>query len=114
MIPNINPRQMQAMMKQMGISQTPIRARKVIFETEDGNLVINNPDVLKVMMQGQETYQITGHAILEIPEEESSFSDDDIEMVISQTHKDRESVAKALESTDGDIAEAIIKLKEIN
>ena len=58
MIPAINPKQMQAMMKKMGISQTPIHANKVIFETNEGNLVINNPDVLKVMMQGQETFLV--------------------------------------------------------
>ncbi len=118
MIPGINPKQMQAMMKKMGIAQTSIHATKVIFKTTDGDLVINNPDVLKVMMQGQETYQVSGHAEYEnsneeeIEEEIEKYTEDDIKMVISQTQKDKETVIEALEETNGDIAEAIIKLKE--
>ena len=107
---------MQAMMKKMGISQTPIHASKVIFKTSDGDLVINNPDVLKVMMQGQETYQITGHAeyedTKESEEEIEKYTEEDVELVINQTQKDKESVVQALEETEGDIAEAIMKLKE--
>lgn len=109
MMPNINPKQMQAMMKKMGISQTPIHANRVIFETSEGNLVIENPDILKVMMQGQETYQISGHAEME---ESESFSDEDIEIVVAQTNKSKNEAKQALEECDGDIAEAIMKLKE--
>jgi len=118
MIPGVNPKQMQAMMKKMGISQTPIHASKVIFKTSDGDLVIENPDVLKVMMQGQETYQITGHAEYsdsneeEVEEKIEKYTEEDVEMVMSQTQKDKETVTEALEETNGDIAEAIMKLKE--
>jgi nascent polypeptide-associated complex subunit alpha len=110
MFPNINPKQMQSMMKQMGISQTSINANRVIFETNEGNLIIDNPDVLKIKMNGQETYQITGHA--ELQETDNELKDEDIEMVISQTGKDREIVIQTLKDSDGDIAEAIMKLKE--
>ncbi len=108
MIPNINPKQMQAMMKKMGISQVPINASRVIFETPEGNLVIENPDILKIMMHGQESYQITGHAELE--ENELKISEEDIEMVMSQTNKQRDEVIEALKKYDNDIAEAIVNL----
>lgn len=109
MFGGVNPKQMQAMMKKMGISQEEIKARRVIFETEEGNLVIDNPDVLKIKMQGQESYQVTGEAYLE---ESEGLSEDDINMVIEKTGADRERVIEALEKNEGDIAGAIMDLKE--
>lgn len=105
MIPGINPKQMQAMMKQMGISQNEIPASRVIIEKEDGNkITINNPSVTKIKMQGQETFQISGDI-----SEESGFSEDDIKVVMEKTNCSEKEAKKALEET-GDLAEAIIKL----
>jgi len=56
MFGGMNPAKMQGMMKKMGISQTPLNVKRVIFEMEDENLVIDEPSVIKVKMQGQETY----------------------------------------------------------
>lgn len=109
MFPGMNASQMQGMMKKMGISQTALPVRKVIFEMEDGNLVINEPSVLKVKMQGQETYQVSGEAIEESAE---IFSEEDVKMVVLQTQKSEEKAREALENSDGDIAEAIMELKE--
>jgi len=105
----VNPKQMAGMMKKMGISQTQLPVRKVIFEMDDANLVIEDPDVMKIMMQGQESYQITGEAVEESTE---SFSEDDVKMVVEQTDKSEDVVRQALEESDGDIAEAIMALKE--
>ena len=104
----MNPSQMQGMMKKMGISQTQLPVRKVIFEMDDGNLVIEDPSVLKVKMQGQETYQVSGEAVEESAE---VFSEEDVKMVVSQTEKGEDEVRQALENSEGDIAEAIMELK---
>lgn len=109
MLGGVNPKQMQAMMKKMGISQTEIMARRVIFETDEGDLVIDDPTVLKVMMQGQETYQVTGEAKLQ--EETELFSEDDIKMVMDKVEVDREIVIEHLEKNEGDIAATIMDLK---
>ena len=109
MFGGVNPKQMQAMMKKMGISQEEIRAKRVIFETEEGDLVIDDPSVLKVMMQGQETYQVTGEAKLVEPTE--LFSEEDVEMVVNQAGVDREIAIEHLEKNDGDIAATIMQLK---
>jgi nascent polypeptide-associated complex subunit alpha len=111
MFPGVNPAQMQGMMKKMGISQTPLNVSRVVFEMQDGNLVIDEPSVLKIMMQGQETYQVSGEA-REMEEETEVFTQEDVKMVMSQTGKDENEVKEALEKTEGDIAEAIIALKE--
>lgn len=109
MIPGMNTSQMQGMMKKMGISQAQLNVNRVVFEMDDGNLVIEDPSVLKIKMQGQESYQVTGEAVEESVE---SFSDEDVKMVISQTEKSENEARAALEESDGDIANAIMKLKD--
>ena len=108
MFGGMNPAKMQGMMKKMGISQTTLNVKKVIFEMDDGNLVIEDPSVVKIMMQGQESYQVTGEAREEAGE---AFSEGDVSMVASQTGKSEDEARAALEESTGDIAEAIIALK---
>lgn len=105
----MNPAKMQGMMKKMGISQTQLNVNRVVFEMADKNLVIDDPSVIRVMMQGQETYQVSGEAEEEAAE---SFSNEDVEMVVSQTGKSEDAARSALEESDGDIAEAIMNLKK--
>ena len=104
----INPKKMQAMMKQLGINQEEIEAIRVIIEKEDGKIVIENPSVQKIMMQGQESWQITG----ESREESSEISEEDIDLVSQKTGKSKEEALSALQGSEGDIAEAIMKLSE--
>jgi len=117
MFGGMNPAKMQGMMKKMGISQTQLPVRKVIFEMSEGNLVIEDPAVIKIMMQGQESYQVTGEAVSqgddsgEPEESEESFSEEDVALVVEKSGKSRVEVLKALEESDGDIAEAIVGLK---
>ena len=107
MFPGINAKQVEKVMKKMGMSQTPIDAKRVIIECEDSNIVIDEPSVMKVVMQGQETFQITGEAREESREE---FSDEDVKMVMEKTGKGEEEVRKVLGENNGDIAGAIIGL----
>jgi nascent polypeptide-associated complex subunit alpha len=107
MIPGINPKQMQAVMKQMGMSQTDIPSARVIIEKEDGGkIIINNPSVAKIKMQGQESFQISG----DISEESGEkFSENDVKVVMEKTNCSEKEAKKALEET-GDLADAIMKL----
>ena len=109
MFPGMNPGQMAGMMKKMGISQVNLDVKRVIFELEDKNLVIENPSVTKIKMQGQETYQVAGEAT---EQEAEDFSEDDVQMVISQAGCEENAAKDALAKTQGDIAEAIMSLKE--
>jgi len=107
MIPGVNPKQMQAMMKQMGMSQTEIPSSRVIIEKEDGDkLIINNPSVMKIKMGGQESFQITGDVSEESGEK---FSENDVKVVMEKTNCSEKEAKKALEET-GDLADAIMKL----
>lgn len=105
----LNPKKMQGMMKQLGISQEEIDTSKVTIEKNSGDkIIINNPSVQKIKMQGQESFQISG----DISEEQGElFSQEDIETVIEKTGCDEESVKKKLEETK-DLAQAILELSE--
>lgn len=111
MIPGLgkmNPKQMQGMMKQFGIKTEEINAIKVIFELENGSrLVIDNPNVSAMNAQGQKIYSVVGNAV-----EEKGLNQDDLNMVIEQTNASKEEAEKALNESNGDIAEAIMKLKK--
>ncbi len=111
MIPGVNPRQLKQMMKQMGMSQVDLDASEIIIKTRDGkNLIFENPQVQKVTMQGQETYQITGSPRIEEIKLKISISSEDISMVAEQSGKSKEEAEIALNKVNGDIAEAIINL----
>lgn len=98
---------MQEAMKQMGISQEDIDASKVIIERENGKrIIIKNPVVAKIKIQGKESFQISGEV-----SEEISISEQDIRMVMEKTGHSREDCEKALEKTQ-DLAEAILELSE--
>lgn len=104
----VNPKQMAQMMKQMGIKVDEINAEKVVFELGAGKrLVFDKPQIQAMTMQGKKTYTLIGDAI-----EEEGIPQEDIDMVSEQTGKTKEEAKKALEQTNGDIAEAILKLKE--
>lgn len=106
MFPGINPKQMQAAMKQLGISQEEIDAVRVIIEKSDNKkIVIENPSVQKIKMQGQESFQISG----EVSEEEN-ISDDDVAQVVEKTGCTSEQARETLEKFNGDLAEAILEL----
>jgi nascent polypeptide-associated complex subunit alpha len=106
MFPNLDPKKMQAVMKQMGINQEEISASRVIIEKENGSkLIINNPSITKIKMQNQESFQITG----DVSEKDEEFSEADVEVVMQKTNCSRDEAEKALKET-GDLAEAILKL----
>lgn len=105
-MPKIDPKKMQALMKQMGIHQEEIPAEKVIIEKPDGKIIIINPSVQKVKMQGQETFQISG----DVSEVVEKFSEQDVKLIMEKTGSSEKGARKVLEKTNGDIAEAIMKL----
>lgn len=106
---NINQKQVEEVMKRMGIKQENIEASRVIIELENSRIVIENPSVARVTMQGKDSFQISG----DIKEEsKDSFNEEDVLMVMEKTKVSREKVLKSLEENKGDIAMAIMELKK--
>ena len=101
----LDPKKMQAMMKQMGIKSEDIQSSKVTIETSSGAIIIENPQVVQITMQGQKSFQISGTV-----RTEEKTSSDDIKMVMEQTGCSEDAAKDALEKSKGDIAEAILSL----
>lgn len=94
-------------MKQMGMAQENISATKVIIEKEGNNLIIENPSVVKIKVQGQESFQISGDVKQESKAEK--ISEQDIKTVMEKTGVNEEEAGKTLEKTK-DLADAILEL----
>ena len=107
MFGGVNPKQLQGLMKQMGLKQEDIDAERVIIEGKDKRIVIEPVSVQKITMQGQTSWQVTGEAREE--GKEVSFSDEDIALVVEKTGKSKKDVLNTLKKTK-DIAEAIVEL----
>lgn len=111
MIPGMNPRKMQQAMKKMGISQQEIDASQVIIRCPDKEIIIDNPSVAKVDMMGQQTFQVSGEISERALSTTPEISKDDIMTVSEQAEVSEEDAQKAIEEANGDLAEAIMKLK---
>ena len=94
-------------MKQMGINSEEISAKSVTIETENEKLIVEDPQVVKITMQGQVSFQISGKV-----RKEETLSSEDVRMVAEQAGVSEDEARNALKGSNGDIAEAIMKLKE--
>ena len=101
----MNPKKMQQVMKQMGTGQEEIDASRVIIEKDGGKIIIDNPSVTKVSMQGQDSFQISG----EVSEETSN--EEDVQTIVEKTNCTEEQAKESLEKT-GDLAESILELSK--
>ncbi len=104
---NMDPKKMQAMMKQMGIQTDEIKVNKVIFEMDDKKLIFEEPQVSKTTIKGMATYQIIGDS-----KEETGLNEEDVKLIIEKTGVTKDKATKALEKADGNVAEAIMGLKK--
>lgn len=108
MLPKMNQKDIAKAMKRLGIQQEELEAHQVIIRLADKELVFSDPQVVKVNVMGQESYQITGN-----PEEhqiEPVITEEDIKTVMEQAKVDRERAMAAIKNNKGDLAAAILEL----
>lgn len=112
----MNPRQMKAMMKRMGITQEEIAdVEEVVIRTRTKEIVFQGAAVTAMTVQGQKTYQVVGEPKErerkpEAGDVEEGVPDEDLRLVMSQAGCSEAEARKALEECDGAPAEAILKL----
>ncbi len=114
----MNPKQMKAMMKRMGIDQEEMDGvEEVVIRTKNKEIVFKDASVMTVTAQGQKTYQIMGtpqererKRDAGAEQEETGIPKEDIKLVMEQTGSTEAQARKALEETEGDLAEAILKI----
>ena len=122
-------RQMRRRMQQQGIDMDQVEATRVIIEGPDKTLIIDQPEVILMKQMGQEIYQVIGDAheasqgekiIIESDQDEDLLSQDevttiitenDIMLVATQANVDNEEARAVLTDCEGDIAKAILYLK---
>ncbi|MGQ4833296.1 MAG: nascent polypeptide-associated complex protein [Candidatus Asgardarchaeia archaeon] len=115
----LDPRMMSKLMKQMGKAMETLRGvTEVIIKTEKQNIRIINPQqVIKMTFGGQQMFQIVGGVIEEISNEEKEEQyvpqEEDIQLVAAQTGTSFEEAKAALIETKGDLAQAILLLKQL-
>jgi nascent polypeptide-associated complex subunit alpha len=102
------------MMKRFGINVKNIdNVEKVIIQTDTKEYVFDTAEVTVMEAQGQKTFQIIGEPIVKTRGGDSeSTLKEDIKLIMEQTGKSEAEVRKALKETNGDLAEAILKLSQ--
>jgi nascent polypeptide-associated complex subunit alpha len=111
-----NPRQARRMMDRMGMNtQDMPEIREVIFRTGEKELIVKNPSVTAIEIGGQKIFQVAGEGL---EERETSttepakphVSEEDAQLVADQANVSLEEAKATLESTGGDLAQAILIL----
>ena len=108
----MNPRMMKQAMKRMGIQQEEVEATRVIIETTEKRYVFAEPQVSKVNMMGQATWQVVGEAYEEALTTAPDISEEDVQTVMEQAGVNEEAARAAIEEAEGDLAAAIMRLQE--
>ncbi len=107
----VNPREANRMMQRMGMQVQQLdEVTKVIMESPTKRIVIDNPEVATVTVQGQTIYQVGGGTVRE--EGIGGGSEDDVKLVASKSVVSTEEATNALRQSGGDLAQAIILLKQ--
>jgi nascent polypeptide-associated complex subunit alpha len=114
----INPREQKRMMQRMGMNMDAVSdVKQVVIQTADKDIVIEEPEVMIMNVQGQKMYQIIGGDVSEQApgqtlkaEAKPAFSEEDVQLVADQTGKSLEQAKEALKDCGGDLAKAILLL----
>ena len=116
----IKDRNLARMMKRMGLNMNELNdVAEVIIRLTDRELVLEKPQVIKMSIGGRDVFQVTGVVEEREPTSEESavtidLSEEDIQLVASQANVSLEEARVALEQTNGDLAQAIMLLKQRN
>ncbi len=109
MMPGMNPKKMKQMMKQLGMKMENIEGvERVVVQTSEGNYIFEPAEVVMTTMQGSTTYQLQGEPRFEPKELE--IPDEDVMLVAEQAQVSPDEARAALRESNGEIADAIIKL----
>src|SRR6266702_3206391 len=108
----INPREANRMMQRMGMQVKQVDdVTRVVIESASKKIIIDEPEVSVVTLQGQTVYQVGGGRARE-EGANSPTVQDDAKLVATQAGVSVEEAANALKQSGGDLAQAIILLKQ--
>src|SRR5207245_9848350 len=110
-------REANRMMARMGMQLKEMDdITKVVFEGSNRRIIIENPEVASVTIQGQTMYQVGGGKVKEetvsAPTVATQPSPEDITLVSQQAKVPQREAEEALRKTSGDLAQAILLLQK--
>jgi nascent polypeptide-associated complex subunit alpha len=117
----VNPREQRRMMQRMGMNMNAVPdVEEVVIRTSSKEIIIEQPEVTILEVQGQKIFQVIGGRVTEkapshiapSASKASALSEADVQLVADQTGKSVEEARKALEECDGDLAKAILLLQQ--
>jgi len=115
----MNPREQKRLMQRMGMNMDSVPdVQQVIIKTSGKDIVIDEPEVAILEVQGQKMYQVIGGQVSEqapsyrqVAKPAAAYSEEDVRLVADQTGKSLEKAKEALEECQGDLAKAILLLQ---
>jgi len=116
----MNPREQKRLMQRMGMNMDSVPdVQQVIIRTAEKDIVIDEPEVAILQVQGQKMYQVIGGEVSEqapgqrlgAKPAQAAFSEEDVRLVADQTGKSLEKAKEALQECQGDLAKAILLLQ---
>ncbi len=112
----MSPREMRRMMKRMGLELQELSGvEQIIIVFDDGRkMIANSPIAYMIKGKDYTMLQAMGEFVEEKPEEreeELEISEEDAQLVASQTGVSIEEAKQALKATNGDIAQAIMLIE---
>lgn len=119
MIPGgrMNPRQLKHMMKRMGIESEELEnVEEVVIRTATKEYVFTKAQVTMMTVQGQKTVQIVGEPLIrdrggtKTVAPKLTISEEDVQLVAEKAGVSDQEARRALEESEGEPAEAIIRL----
>ncbi|HYB79339.1 MAG TPA: nascent polypeptide-associated complex protein [Thermoplasmata archaeon] len=122
-----NQRQMEMMMRRMGMSTEPVPdVQEVVVRTKTKDHVFRAPEVTILTVQGVRTYQVVGTPEIRprtaagpsagaapapaAPAAPAGPAEEDIRLVMEQANVSREEAIEALFQAKGEPAEAILQI----
>ncbi len=114
MAPSFDNRQARRMMDRMGISMDQFdNVEEVIIRMPDKDVVIKGAEVAEIRTKatsGTRMFQVTGDDIEERMREKPKYTKEDILLVAQQANVSEAKAEQALKDTNGDLAQAILRL----
>lgn len=107
----IDPKQMNGMLRQMGVKTEDLAAEKVTINLKDGSIiVVTSPSITQIDFKGQISFQVVGNVSKATGNVENE-ENEDIKLIMMQTNSTEKMAKEALVQSGGDLATAIMKLK---
>ena len=111
-------RDVRRMMDRMGMNAKPMpEVEQVVFRTAAKDLIVENPAVTIIDLQGQKVFQVVGEGLKEVEkttkevvEDKVEITEEDIQLVAQQAGVSLDKAKVALEETKGNLAQAILML----